>query len=665
MRKRLFAAVLAVAAMAACTTKEIEPEAPEVQGEFFTVSASFEGSSTRTSLDMNSAQTHADVVWNSGDAITVLANVGSSVYYNTFTTSDGGSVVAEFSCHSWKPVSSARYGAVYPADKVKGYSYSTSDGYTFGLVVPPVQTAVKGGVERGLLRSFATIGTSMAPNITFRNAVSLLRFRIIGSAAAQVRKVKLIASGTIAGDCIANISEGGEFSYNTKVWFLPLEYGQYNSVELQGTFESGADYYFTTIPCESEGFSLLFLNSSGKVIGRYSDKTLPLNRSRVTDLGTVTLNGSFGDTDPSVIKYMEHSRGAKPVCLAVVAEGFTASEQDKFVTLASSAVETLFATEPYKTYKDYFNVYLMKAVSNESGASVTNGNGVITTRRDTRFGARWGSSSYDDMESDFDKVWGYVSARCPEIISGQLTIDQVPVALIINDNRYGGRCAVTSTGRCVAHIPHTGDGASLEWSFPNIVANDDETQSGAHYTTSAELAELGHYVGDWRNTFLHEFGGHGFGRFLDEYWEGTSYSTGTTLSEHSWSVPYGLNISGTYANVPWQADMLDNLSALIANDARYGRIGCFQGGGLMVLNRWRSEKISCMIDNRQYFSAWQRELIVKRIMELSGSAFSLSSFFANDVTIDPVRDKASQSAVRAASAKAPLKCPPLAPPKYL
>lgn len=665
MRKHVLAAALAMAAMASCTTREIVPEAPQPEGELLTVSASFEESATRTSLDMNGAQTHADVVWNSGDAIMVFAGVGSSAYYNVFTTSDSGSGVAEFSCHSWKPVSSARYGAVYPADKAKGFNYSSSAGYTFGLVVPPVQTAVKGGVERGLLRSFATIGTSMAPNITFRNAVSLLRFRLSGSAASQVRKVKLVAGGTIAGDCMVNISDGGEFSYNTSVWYLPLEYGQSNTVDLQGSFESSADYYIATIPCVSEGFSLLFINSAGKIIGRYSDKTIPLNRSRITDIGTVTLNGSFVDTDPSVIKYIQSSKGSKPVCMAIVAEGFTASEQDKFVSLASGAVNKLFETEPFKTYKDYFNVYIMKAVSNESGASVTNGNGVITTRRDTRFGARWGSSSYDDMESDYDKVWGYVSARCPEIINGQVSIDDVAVALIINDTRYGGRCSVSSAGRCVAHVPYNYGGGSMTWDFPEIVANDDETQSGAHYTTSAERAELGLCVGDWRNTFLHEFAGHGFARLMDEYWHGTSYSTGTTISQHNWDVPYGLNISGTYSGVPWQADLLDNLGALVASDPNYSRLGRFQGGGLMVMNRWRCEKISCMIDNRQYFSAWQRELIVKRIMALSGSTFSLSSFLANDVTKDPVRDMAQSTSVRAASAQAPVKCPPLAPPKYL
>ena len=664
MKKYLFLAALAVAAMASCT-KEFEQAAPRQEYQTLVIRAGFETEDTRTSLEMNDSQTRAEVVWNSGDAIRVLAARGGNSYsYANFTTSDDGVSEGEFSCHSWNPVSNTKYAAVYPADKMKGYSYSSTEGYTFGLVVPPVQTAVKGGVERGLIRSYAKIGDSMAPDIKFKHALALLRFRLGGSAAGAVKKVKFVANSEIAGDCMIHLLDNGDITYETNRWYTPLEYGQSNCVTLEGNFQSGEDYYIATLPCTADGFSMLFFDSSDRIIARYSDKALPLRRAHITDIGTVNLSGSFGASDPNVIKYMEGNRGSRPVTMAVVAEGFQASEQDQFVTLAKAAVDFMFSTEPFKTYKDYFTVYIMKAVSNESGASITNGSGTVTTPRDTYFGARWGSSSYGDMTSDFEKVWGFVSARCPEIQKDLLTIDEVPVAMIINDTRYGGRCHITSDGRCVAHVPYTYGGGVISWSFPNIVADNDEDQSGAHYTTEAEYAELGRCRGDWRNSFIHEFCGHGFGRLADEYWSGTSYSTGTYIEGQDWPLPVHLNISGTYANVPWQNDLLNNQSALIARDARYSRIGRFQGGGKMILNRWRSEKISCMIDNRQYFSAWQRELIVKRLLGLAGESFSLSDFFNLDVTIDPVRDSGGSGAPEPDGWKsgACMECGPLAPP---
>ena len=135
-------------------------------------------------------------------------------------------------------------------------------------------------------------------------------------------------------------------------------------------------------------------------------------------------------------------------------------------------------------------------------------------------------------------------------------------------------------------------------------------------------------------------------------------------------MPTSLNISATYDNVPWKADLLDNLAVMsLMWDSRYGeRIGIFQGAGTYPLNRWRSEKISCMIDNRPYYSTWQRVLLVKRIMELGGGVFDMEAFLDADDPTDPVRDVASGSTIglggvgSGVSADAPKLYPPLPPP---
>ena len=189
------------------------------------------------------------------------------------------------------------------------------------------------------------------------------------------------------------------------------------------------------------------------------------------------------------------------------------------------------------------------------------------------------------------------------------------------------------------------------WSFPGIVATtddplptpvtDDVLQAYYRTTTQSDYDELGRNVGDWRNTLVHEFGGHCFGRLGDEYWSSGSLNyNGNAISSQSWPVPFSLNLASDPSAAPWKSDLLDNLEALTALDAHYGRIGVFQGGGGYLYGRWRNEKISCMIDNRFYFSAWQRYLISRRIFELSGdlASFSFDYWLANDVTTDPVRD---------------------------
>jgi hypothetical protein len=146
---------------------------------------------------------------------------------------------------------------------------------------------------------------------------------------------------------------------------------------------------------------------------------------------------------------------------------------------------------------------------------------------------------------------------------------------------------------------------------------------------------------------VHEFGGHCLSRLADEYWYDDWDSAVSSLSEQNWPVPYSLNISATYKNPGWKADLLDDdlnaLSSLTEKDSRYGRIGVFQGADVSMFNRWRSERISCMIDNRFYFSTWQRMIIVKRIMTLCGGTFDVDSFWAKDDPTDPVRDKTSGS----------------------
>ena len=84
----------------------------------------------------------------------------------------------------------------------------------------------------------------------------------------------------------------------------------------------------------------------------------------------------------------------------------------------------------------------------------------------------------------------------------------------------------------------------------------------------------------------------------------------------------------------------------------------------MIFNKWRSEIISCMIDNRQYFSTWQRMLIVKRIMQLTGMEFSYDSFFSKDITTDPIRDVVS-SPVLGIDPTRPVHEVPLLPPPVL
>ncbi|MCR5325300.1 MAG: hypothetical protein K6E37_00940 [Bacteroidales bacterium] len=665
MKTRLFLAGLAIAAMASCTVEspETAPQQPDTCKVF---RATIGEDDTRTTLDVGTSS--ASVIWNAGDKITVLgilSNGGS--YREQFSTSTGGANYTEFACYNWRPSSSVvRYLACYPAEQFDATAYyEPLGGFLLGVSIPPQQQAVKGGVAPELLFSIADQHNAMSSELKFKNIMSLVRFRLTGRSASKVNTVKMTLSQDICGSGIYVVGDSESDSYFTFVGTVGnAPYPDSPTVELKGPFEAGEDYFIAIAPCTTSGLTLNFIDDAGNILTRSSSKQIEFRRSAIADLGTIVLDEEFGAPSDKLVKYMEASAGAKPVLLAVSGDGFTAGQQDLFLSLAKSAVDKLFATEPYKTYKDYFTVYLLPVVSNESGASVTDGAGNITTPVDTYFKTRWGSDSYGDMAADNDLVYSYVTATLPELVLGTHDINEVSTALIINDARYGGICHMSSLGACVALVPYSYNGGGIQWPIPGTrAASDSDVSAGVRATTQAEQEAVGCTIGDWRNTFIHEFGGHGIGRLTDEYWDNT-YSTSTVISSHSWPVPMGLNVSAVYDDVPWKADLLDNMDRLSTLDSRYpDRIGRFQGGGGYILYRWRSEEISCMIDNRPYYSAWQRILIVKRIKDLAGETFSLDDFLAKDVTRDPVRESSSSSGSRLGTHIGPVRlAPPLAPP---
>lgn len=623
------------------------PSEPQI-----TIWAGFDdGAETRSRLEAD--ESVATVLWTKGDSFRCLYGFnGGSFYYTTFTTQDDGVTQAAFSTTS-NSLSGEEFQCFYPVNtKVSNVNGER----IFGMNLPVVQQAVAGGIAEGLNRAYAFsthLTKTLDEPLRFYNIPSLVKFRLDGAVVPRVKEIKLSGPGSLAGDFVIHNVNG-----------VPVEYpGIYfdgdvhsSDVVLQGDFQADTDYYIAIWPCQLSRFQMEFSDGAGRYTLKTSSKKVSFERSRVKDLGTIHLGDDFtsqdaGDYDP--ILYMSATEGSKPVTIAVIPEGFTAEQMPLFESLAKSGVDALFETEPYKTYRNRFNVYLLRVASRESGASITDGNGNVKTVVSTYFDARWGESSYGDMAANGPRVYEFVGKHCPDILNGTHTIQEVPVLMIINDTRYGGICYSSSSGQGYGMIPYTSGGEGLIWYYPDVTPStndplptpvtDEILQANYHRTTSEELAAMGQSRGDWRNILVHEFGGHCFGRLGDEYWpDGRLGYVSGAVPNQDWPVPYSLNLASNPASTPWASELLARRDELAAMNPLYGRIGAFQGGGNYLYGRWRSEMTSCMIDNRFYFSAWQRYLIVKRIFTLSGdqAAFSFDAWLAKDVPTDPVRDVA-------------------------
>ena len=383
-----------------------------VPGPETIIRADFGG--TRSHIEMNEAGTYAVSVWTAGDSFTMYwydeTNKWSAAQ---FTTAEGGAS-AEFSTGHVLS-SPAPYFVVYPSAGRQVGNSSSDEKRLIGVNLPPEQTAVPGGFSEGLAIAYANT-SSVTDYLHFQSQVSLVRFRMSGTVVSQVSTVTIVGAKSLSGDAIIAVDPTDGSGVLTQDRRFAGDVHS-NTVTLTGPFVAGQDYYIVLFPGTQSVFQMIFADENGNSTTKVaSEFTFP--RSRISDFGTIDLGDTFtdGSFDPNPVQYMIASAGAqKPVTIAVIPDGFTAKEMSLYEMLAQSGIEALMATEPFKSYKSYFNVWILKAASDESGASITDGHGTITTQRKSFFGSKWGEDSYTDMIADENTVYGFVSENCPDI----------------------------------------------------------------------------------------------------------------------------------------------------------------------------------------------------------------------------------------------------------
>lgn len=585
---------------------------------------------------------HASVVWNAGDTFGMIGYITGSSVKIEYTNTSGAVDRATFYTNLTIPTEycANKLHCVYPYSAIKAVN-SIGDESAVRVTIPDHQTVTPGSADPAALIAYAQ-ATAQNEDLHFQSAVSLIKFRVTGSAVGGVTSAAFRGTADAAGEFFLWMKS----STSTPSYVAGYSVNPSYSVSLDGSFSAGTDYYIAVAPSVHDGFMMTFTNSEGKMIKRISQKNLTLNRGQITDLGTIDIGSTFPDSDPSVIHYIKATAGApKPVTIVVLSEGFQKTELDNYELQAKAGIDALFNTEPYKTYKNYFNVWIMKVASNQSGANITDGNGNIVTARDCYFGSKWGDGEYKDMSANPNKIFPYVYNNCPDLVNGTVSPNDVSILLIINDTRYGGICHNYGDGRNYCMVPLRP--GTIQWKYMDSEAASVTAVPENYVTVSdaTKVAEKLKNSGTWHNILVHEFGGHAIARLDDEYWDGWITSA-TPISAHNWTVPAYLNSSATYVqgDTPWSELFVSaNQSAMADKSSLYAnRISVFQGSNGSMFYRWRSEKISCMIDNRFYFSTWQRRLIVNRIMTLAGAAIpTFAEFLSHDVMFDPVRDGGS------------------------
>lgn len=314
---------------------------------------------------------------------------------------------------------------------------------------------------------------------------------------------------------------------------------------------------------------------------------------------TCTYNVKQFDYDveeDGVLQLQKATKGQRGgIDILFVGEGYDAEDiaTGTYRQHMEQEMDYFFAVEPYKTYRDYFNVSIAMAMSYESGALDS-----PDKWRNTKFNIIFGAGSNGRLQVDFDAIGRYVLqdiTQCP------VTTNNIGRSLIIcvpNSDAYEGLTAMYGDGSAIAVCPHS----TLDYPY------------------------------DARGVIQHEAGGHGWGKQDDEYIYHRAFIQMCPCVccghvedvENMHAMGWGRNVSltGKYKDVEWRHLIFDE---------RYGNlVDIFDGAHMHSDGIFRSEPNSCMNNNVPYFSTWSRQLIVERIKDAAGETFDFENFVSND-----------------------------------
>ena len=281
--------------------------------------------------------------------------------------------------------------------------------------------------------------------------------------------------------------------------------------------------------------------------------------------------------------------------MTFVGDGYSAKDiyDGSYLADVEEGMEYFFGLEPYRTYRDYFNVNIAFALSYESGVCSN-----VNIWRETKFNTTYGAGADGRLAVDANGVFDYVLNDVINSAIDQDNVDNSLVICLLNSDVYEGVTVMYSSGAAVAFLPHS------RYDYPN----------------------------DYRGLMQHEACGHGFGKLADEYVYHREYIQKCTciccahvdeiLEKKALGWYRNISLSGKYSDIEWRH--------LIFHEDYDDIVDIYDGAYYHARGVYRSEVNSCMNNNVPYFSTVSRQAIVERIKDYAGEEFVFDDFVAND-----------------------------------
>lgn len=338
----------------------------------------------------------------------------------------------------------------------------------------------------------------------------------------------------------------------------------------------------TEVTLTIKGMAMTSGNREGKVVFRLKNKDYT-HECSVSQYGY-----KYGEDEWITLQKATKGRNGG-INIVLLGDGYNAKDiaDGNYLKHIKQEVEHFFGIEPYKTYRNYFNVYTAVPLSTESGV------GTVNTIRYNRFSTTFTGGV--GLKADYDEIFSY-ALGAPTVNKDNLK--ETLIIIVPNSTDYGGICQMWPDGSAIAFCP---------------------------------LSTYG-YPLDTRGVVQHEAGGHGFGKLGDEYIYHNAFidACGCSCCGHVMEFNNAkalgwydnLSLTGKMHNVGW--------SHLIFDDRYSDIVDVYEGGYMHNRGVFRSEQNSCMNNDIPYYSTISRESIVKRIKRYAGETFSFEEFVKYD-----------------------------------
>ncbi len=320
---------------------------------------------------------------------------------------------------------------------------------------------------------------------------------------------------------------------------------------------------------------------SGTEVYRSGEVVFKLKESDQSD--TIKVDQyNFPYKDGDYVKVQSSTKG-DGIDLVFMGDGYTIEDiaSGKFRKNLDDGVKHFFDIEPYRSYKEYFNVYIVYAFSEESGIS----DHEVT--KNSKFSAKYENPNSSSMSVNDDVCFDYAE-KVPLLTD----LTETLVIVVTNSSRYAGTNWTYSNGMSISIVPVSTRG----------------------------------YPYNFRAVMQHEAGGHGFGKLADEYVNFSSAIDDEDKNElrlwQEWDHFLNVDLTNDPTTILWNH---------FYSDEDFYYVGAHEGAYYYAFGVWRSEAESLMINNITYINARGRELIVRRIKKLAGETFTFEEFKEKDV----------------------------------